>query len=102
MIRSNLEEHPLVLFGGVLGLGGFTPGDGMVAALANGDNNFLLFGIAENSLLIIDKNKHYQPGKLNVYCTDIVDGEPAYKLSLIELADYPFVGRVVMTINQYE
>lgn len=102
MSKSSETRHPLVFVGGVLGFQGYGC-EGLFSVLANGDNNFLLYGIAENSLLVVDQNLSYEKDRLNVFQTDnVVNGGKQLKLSLERLEGYPYVGRIIMSINQYE
>ena len=68
MIASANEQHPLVYANGILGFQGYSK-DNIFCVLANGDNNFLFYGIAENSLLIVDEKQPFAQGKLNVFQT---------------------------------
>lgn len=96
-----MEQQPLVYEHGLLGFRGYLR-DGLFCVIANGDNNFLLQGIAEGSLLVVDRKKAYQKNKLNVFRTDVVvDGQKQLKLSLTRIRGAPYVGRVVMSVNQY-
>lgn len=68
---------------------------------ANGDNNFLLFGIAEGSLLLVDPRRSYQEGCLNVFRT-CADDPCQWKLSLTDMEDFVCAGRVVLSVMQYD
>ena len=96
MNKKSEIQHPLVFAGGVLGFQGYGR-DGLFTVLANGDNNFLLYGIAENSLLVVNQNLPYETDKLNVFQTNQV-----IKLSLERLEGCPYIGRVILSVNQYE
>lgn len=101
MIQKLTDQHQFVYCEGVLGLTGYVP-DHIACSYANGDNNFLYYGIAENSLLVIDHSLPFEEGKLNVFETDkVIDGEHQLKLSLTRLGDFPCVGQIVMSVNQY-
>lgn len=101
MVNERIDEHPLVYTNGVLGFEGYT-GDFKFCVFANGDNNFLSYGIAENSMLIVDTSLPYEPYKLNVFQTDkLIKGQRQLKLSLTRLGDFPYVGRVIMSVSQY-
>ena len=96
-----MDQQPLVFEHGLLGFRGYIR-DGLFCVLANGDNNFLLHGIAEGSLLVVDRKKAYQKDKLNVFRTDVItDGQKQLKLSLTRIKGALYVGRVVMSVNQY-
>ena len=102
MSRITSREHPLVFAEGVLGFLGYT-GEGVFSLKANGDNNFLHYGIAENSLLVIDSQKPFEQDKLNVFRTGKVSAErDQYKLSLSWLEHLTYAGQVIMSVMQYE
>lgn len=102
MINDCLEHRALVYCNGVLGFAGYTGEESIFCALANGDNNFLNYGIAENSLLVIDQKMPFEINKLNVFMTEkLVNGQNQMKLSLTRLDGCPFIGRVIMSVSQY-
>lgn len=102
MNKKSEIKHPLVSVNGVLGFQGYGC-DSLFAVLANGDNNFLLYGIAENSLLVVDQSFPYEENKINVFQTGIrANGDKQLKLSLRWLEKSPYVGRVIMSVNQFE
>lgn len=75
----------------------------MFSVPANGDNKFLSYGIAENSLLLVDQNQPFEAGRLNIFRTSkIINGQKQLKISLELLEDAQYVGRVVLTINHYD
>ena len=101
-IKNDHEQHPLVFAEGILGLLGYSP-DGLWTTVADGGNHFLLHGITENSLLVVDRKLPYEEGKLNVFQTDKVRGGVwERKLSLTKLEGFPYMGCVILTINRYE
>ena len=94
MIRDDYHRH--------LGFEGY-PQEGLFAVPANGDNNFLLYGIVEHSLLIVDQKQPFEMEKLNMFQTDtIIQGKKQLKLSLTRLKGFPYVGRVIMAISRYD
>ena len=100
MSKTEFERHPLVFRHGLLAFEGY--GGDMLCMVANGDNNFLLHGIAENSILVVDPKKKFRKGKLNVFQTDGREDIPEpYKLSKTKLKDCSYFGRVVVSINQF-
>lgn len=102
MNKKSEIQHPLVFAGGVLGFQGYGR-DGLFTVLANGDNNFLLYGIAENLLLVVNQNLPYETDKLNVFQTNqVINGKKQLKLSLERLEGCPYIGRVILSVNQYE
>ena len=64
-VLNNYEQHPLIFSHGVLGFQGY-PGTDLFCVLVNGDNNFLSYGIVENSLLIVNRKEPLAPTALNV------------------------------------
>ena len=102
MINLKKEHMALVFENGILGFYRDTDADSLFCVIANGDNNYLKFGIVENSLLVIDKNQPFEKDKLNVFQTNkIVNGEKQLKISFSQLDSFPYVGQIVMTANQY-
>ena len=94
-------EHPLVYANGILGFQGYTADD-MFCVPANGDNNFLLHGIAEGSLLVVDRKLPFVEDELNMFQTgQIVHGKKQMKVSLTQLEGCPYVGRIIMSVNLY-
>lgn len=51
--KVKTEQPPLVSSRRFIGFEGYDP-EGMFCVIANGDNNFLMYGIAEGSLLLVD------------------------------------------------
>ena len=75
-------------------------GRDLVCLIANDDNNFLKEGIVEGSLLFVDRNEEYIDGSLNVF--EFNDNrEPKYKLSRTIVNDASYIGKVMITMNQY-
>ena len=68
--------------------------------IANDDNNFLKEGIVEGSLLFVDRNEKYIDGSLNVFKYNDTR-EPQYKLSRTKVRDASYIGKVMITMNQY-
>lgn len=102
MILPAEKQHSLIMSGSLLGFEGYRNLKDMFCVHANGDNNFLLYGIAENSLLIVDPKKPFRKNGLNVFETDtIINGEKQLKLSLTRLDGCPFMGRVIMSVSQF-
>lgn len=94
-------QSSMVYYNGILGFGGYEL-DGLFCVFANGDNNFLLYGIAEGSLLVVDKKRGYECNKLNVFQTNVIaDGIRQLKLSKTRIKGADYVGRVVISVNQY-
>lgn len=102
MIRDDYNRHPLVFAHGVLWFKGYTH-EGLFAVSANGDNSFLLYGIVEHTLLIVDQKQPFETEKLNVFQTNtIIQGQKQLKLSLTHLEEFPYVGRVIMAVSRYD
>lgn len=98
MIKDLSDLHPCCSCGDVMGCE-YHNVDDVFILTANGDNNFLYYGIAKNSLLFVKPSKRIKKGSLMVFLTD---GDPKYKLSTTNIKDAEMVGRVLMTVNQYE
>lgn len=100
-VLNNYEQHPLVFSHGVLGFQSF-PGTDLFCVPANGDNNFLSYGIVENTLLIVDRKKLFWETALNIFQTaQMSHGAAQLKLSSVWLADASYVGRVILSANLY-
>lgn len=91
------EKHCPSYNNGTLGCDGFSNTDAIFCLAANGDNNFLNFGIVENSILFIDKSKEFKEDDLNVYLLK----DDTYKLSRTKL-DEEYHGRIIMAVNIYD
>lgn len=98
MIKNLNDIHPCSSCGDVMGCV-YHNVDDVFILTANADNNFLYYGIAENSLLFVKPSKRIKNGTLMVFLTG---GDPQYKLSTTNIKDTEMVGRVLMTVNQYE
>ena len=96
-----LEKHPPSTMKDIVGCKGYSNTKSLICLLANGDDNFLSDGIVENSILFIDTTALFEDGLLNVFKYPY-DNSPQYKLSKVYLADLTFVGKVVMSIKQYQ
>ena len=96
-----LEKHPPSTMKGIVGCNGYSNTKSLICLLANGDDNFLSDGIVENSILFIDTTALFEEGLLNVFKYPY-ENFPQYKLSKVYLSDLTFVGKVVMSIKQYQ
>ena len=102
MVNVQMEEHPLVYDQGTIGFGGYT-GDYKYCVFNKKDDSLLDYGITKNSLLIVDTRLPYEPDKLSVFQTDkLIEGQRQLKLSLTRLGNFPYLGRVIMSVNQYD
>lgn len=100
-VLNDYEQHPLFFSHGVLGFQGY-PGTDLFCVPANGGNNFLSYGIVENTLLIVDRKKPFLKTALNVFQIDQMSyGTAQLKLSSVWLADASYVGRVILSANLY-
>ena len=72
----------------------------IICLIANNDNNFLNEGIVEKSIIFLDTKGKYEPGKLNVFERE--HEITKFKISRTQLPEAKFVGRIIMTANQYE
>lgn len=102
MKNVSVTSHPLIFKDGVLGFEGYDD-TGLFSIFSNGDHHFLLQGISEGSLLVVDTQKRFKQQGLNVFKTDvIVNGINQLKLSMSRIKGADYVGRVIMSINQYD
>ena len=100
-VLNNYEQHPLVFLHGVLGFQGYPETD-LFCVPANGNNNFLSYGIVENSLLIVSRKEPFAPTALNVFqISQASHGKAQLKLSPVWLADASYVGCVILSANLY-
>lgn len=95
------KKHPLVIADGIIGSSGYRDGD-YFCVFANGDGNFIDYGIVEGSLVVVDRNLCFQENGLNVFdlAEDATD-PPLLKISKSAIEGYPCIGRVFMAVNQY-
>jgi hypothetical protein len=84
----------------MIGFQGYDP-EGMFCVIANGDNHFLLFGITEGSLLLVDPKQLFEKDKLNVFRKDTETGQQ-WKLSLTDVENFTYAGRVALSVIQYD
>ncbi len=96
MVKNLTEIHPCSRFGNTIGCV-YENANDFFALKANGDNNFLDYGIAENSILFVKPCKDVPKEALRVYKTN----KEEYKLTLTDIDDCTLVGMVVMSISQY-
>lgn len=98
MIKNLQDVHPCASSNGILGCE-YKNTDDIFILVANGDNNFLYYGIAENSLLFVKPSKKIKNNTLMVFLTA---NEQKYKLSLSRINGAQMIGKVIMCVNQYE
>lgn len=91
------DTHPPQKIRSLLGCSGYST-ESIVCLIANGDNNFMDYGIVENSLLFVDINKPFRKNSLNVY----KGMDEGYELSKDRTENKEYIGRVIMVTNQYE
>jgi len=85
----------------VLGFDGYNIQD-VFCVRANGDGNFLEYGIAENSILFVDKSMPFQDGKLSLFLTGSSETQKEpYKVSNKKIKGAEHLGRIVMSVNQF-
>lgn len=94
------EGHVPYRFLGVLGCNGYKNTDKVICMTASGDNNFLAEGIIKGSLLFVDTTGECQRGSLNVFKYK-AERTPQYKLSRRKIPHATYIGKVLMTVNQY-
>ncbi len=95
------EIHPPKMVRDVIGIGGYdrVRRTSVVCMHANNDNNFVEEGIVQNSVVFVDTSAEFTEGCLNVFKTD---GVIPFKLSRTIIPEMEYVGRIILTINQYE
>lgn len=95
-----IQEHAPASCMGILGCNGYPNTDKVICFYASAHNNFISEGIVEGSLVFVDTDCEYRRGNLNVYRYQ--NGkEIQYKLSRKENLQATFVGKVLMSINQF-
>lgn len=97
MDALTFEKHYPSHNNGILGCDGFSDTDTIFCLVANGDNNFLNFGIVNDTILFVDKSKEFKEDSINVYILK----DNTFKLSRTRLAEI-FQGRIVMTVNIHD
>lgn len=68
--------------------------------IANGDNNFVDYGIVEGTVLFVQTNAEFAEGELNVFKIE-EEGKPPYKLSRERISS-DYFGRVIIAANLFE
>ena len=99
-MENLVTAHPPTFSYGVLGCSMYQNSSSIICCIANNDNNFSDYGIVENSLVFIQKKLPFKEGALNVFKTNN-SVDTSFKLSK-EMMDGEYVGRTLMSINQYE
>lgn len=94
-----IADHAPCTYNGIVGCDKYANADSIICCIANADNNFLNEGIVEKSILFVDTKGIFEVGKLNVFERE--KETPKLKVSRTMLPEAKFVGRVVMTANQY-
>lgn len=69
---------------------------------ADGGNHFTDYGIFEGMFLFFDMKKDFEKGRLSCYINSADDGRPKYKVSDKDMEGYQHLGRLVMTMRNYE
>lgn len=95
-----ISKHAPCSVNGIVGCDRYENTDSIICLIANNDNNFLNEGIVKKSIIFLDTKGKYEPGKLNVFERE--HELPKFKISRTQLPEAGFVGRIIMTANQYE
>jgi len=74
----------------------------MAIFIANGGNHFTDYGIYEGMFLFFDLNKPFLKGRLSCYINKNDDEKPKYKVSDKDIDGYEHLGRLVVTMRNYE
>lgn len=69
---------------------------------ADGGNHFTDYDIYEGMFLFFDMNKDFQKGRLSCYINKRDDDRPKYRVSDKSLEGYRHLGRLVLTVRNYE
>ena len=96
----DILKHTPCIVNGIVGCDRYENTDSIMCLIANNDNNFLNEGIVEKSIIFVDTKGTYEPGKLNVFERE--NEIPKFKISRTQLPEAKFIGRIIMTANQYE
>lgn len=99
-MENLVKAHPPTFSYGVLGCSMYQNSSSIICCVANNDNEFTDCGIIDNSLVFVQKKLPFKEGALNVFKVRKNTGV-AYKLSRV-MVDSEYVGRALMSINQYE
>lgn len=92
-------RHEPCMLEDMIGCNGYTNGsDNIFCLTVDGGENFLCDGIAEKSILFIDKSLPYRENKLNVFKMD----RSKFVLSVTRPVDENYSGRVISAFNQYD
>lgn len=69
---------------------------------ADGGNHFTDYGIYEGMFLFFDMNKDFKEGRLSCYINKRDGDSPKYKVSDKSIEGYRHLGRLVLTVRNYE
>lgn len=69
---------------------------------ADGGNHFTDYGIYEEMFLFFDRKKCFKKGRLSCYINTAGDDRPKYKVSDKNIDGYKHLGRLVLTLRNYE
>ena len=69
---------------------------------ADGGNHFTDYGIYEGMFLFFDLDKSFLEGRLSCFKNEQDDSNPKYRVSHKPLDGYSHLGRLVMTLRNYE
>jgi len=69
---------------------------------ADGGNHFTDYGIYEGMFLFFDLEKPFLEGRLSCFKNELDDTNPKYRVSDKPIEGYSHLGRLVMTVRNYE
>ena len=69
---------------------------------ADGGNHFTDYGIYEGMFLFFDRKKRFKKGRLSCYINTAGDDRPKYRVSDKNIDGYKHLGRLVLTLRNYE
>ena len=90
--------HELTFHRDIIGVSGYDSKD-VFALIANDDNHYLIHGIAQNSLVVVDPKLPYKKGKLSVFFDPTK--KPQMRISQKKLSGCSYRGRVLFSLNVY-
>ena len=76
--------------------------DDMAIFIADGGNHFTDYGIYEGMFLFFDRKKRFKKGSLSCYINTAGGDRPKYRVSDKNIDGYKHLGRLVLTLRNYE
>lgn len=76
--------------------------DDVVIFRADGGNHFTDYGIYKGMFLFFGRQKGFEKGRLSCYINTTGYNQPKYKLSDKNIDGYEHLGKLVMTVRNFE